>query len=402
MQLSPKIQSMFYTVLMVTLSFVAVAENEFAMQVPSSVTLPTGSDIRIGMSNPLSGPTAALGIELRQGVEIYFNKVNAEGGIYGRKLALISYDDGYEPIATISNTRALLEKDNAFLLFGYVGTPTSRVAAPIAIRAAVPYVAPFTGAKFLRQPIAPLIYNVRASYADETEAMVRYLVDKTGYKRIGLLIQDDAYGSSGRNGVTSALKQRGLEVVAVGKYPRNTSNIEPALAKLKAANPQAIILVGAYAPCAAFITQARQQGFNPLFMNISFVGTKGLIKAMGETGEGVFITQVMPSPLTTSSTIIQSYLKDSASYPPTHQPEALDTSSYGTLEGYVDARVLVHMLKAAGPALSRKQFVTVADNLNTFDIDGMGLTFTPLEHQGSHKVYLTRVENGRAVPVPLE
>lgn len=373
------------------------AESGFDPIPPSTAILPAGTPITIGMSNALSGPTAALGTELRQGVQVYVEKLNREGGIHGRPLKLVSYDDGYEPRATISNTRQLLEQDNAFLLFGYVGTPTSRVAMPIAAHLGVPFITPFTGAGFLRKPVVPVVFNVRASYADETEAMVAYLTEKLHLTRIGLFIQDDAYGSAGRNGVRKALEKRHLQVVAVGKYTRNTSDIQPALDKLHAANPQAVIMVGAYTPSALFIKRARQSGFNPVFMNISFVGTQKLNEALGAGGEGVYITQVMPSPRDTSNPLIRTYLADAAS----SSVAGINTASYGTLEGYVNARVLAHLLNATGPALSRASLISTSENLGSFTIDGLQLGFSPTNHQGSSQVYLTRIQSGTVVPVPL-
>lgn len=362
---------------------------------PSTAVLPAGAEIRIGMSNALSGPTAALGTELRSGATAWFTAVNARGGIHGRKIRLISEDDGYEPAHTITTTRKLLQTDSAFALFGYVGTPTSLVATAIAARAGVPYVAPFTGAAFLRKPVMPTVYNVRAGYDDETEAMVSYLVDKRGFTRIALLVQNDAYGSAGRTCAQDALTRRNLDPVAVAKYHRNTSDVARAVGQLKLAKPQAVIIIGAYAPCAAFIKQSRPAGFNPVFMNISFVGTSGLIKALGAEGEGVFITQVVPSPEDTSIPLVQAYHEDLTAADPSA------TASYGGLEGYLNARVFTHMLEAAGPSLSRATFISASDALGSFDILGTPLTFNATNHQGSSRVYLTQIRSGKAVPVPL-
>ena len=370
----------------------------FDLHPPSATPLPPYAPITIGMSNALTGPTSALGTDLRAGAQIYFDKINRQGGIHGRKLNLASYDDGYEPTVTISNTRTLLKKDNAFLLFGYVGTPTSRVAVPIARHLGVPYIAPFTGAGFLRQPVVPVVFNIRASYADETEAMVKYLTEKLHFTRIGLFIQDDAYGSAGRTGVRKALEKRNMQVVAVGKYTRNTSDILPALNKLRAANPQAVIMVGAYAPSAVFIKQARKIGFNPVFMNVSFVGTQQLAEALGQEGEGVYITQVMPPPHDTSLPLISAYQADAAS----STVPNVNTSSYGTLEGYINANVLVHIISATGPVLSRAAFISTSENLGQFNIKGLAFSFSPTNHQGSNRVYLTRIQSGTVVPVSLQ
>lgn len=361
---------------------------------PSATPLEAHEDIRIGMSNALSGPASALGMYYKQGADTYFRKVNAGGGIHGRKIALISYDDGYEPLRTISNTRTLIEKDKAFLLFGYVGTPTSRVAMPIATHAGIPFVAPLTGARFLRHPVNPLVFNVRASYAEETENIVKYLVDKRHLKRIGIFIQNDGYGFSGREGVSAALGQRGLHITGVGKYERNTTDVASAVEALRKAKPDAVIMIGAYAPSAEFIKQSVTSGFNPIFINISFVGTKSLLQALGNHGEGTYISQVMPTPLDATSRLISSYMADSATF-----ATDMDTSAYSALEGYVAARTLVTILEAAGPSLSRHAFVDAANRLGDFQIDDLQLHLDAGNHQALKKVYLSRIQGGRALPV---
>lgn len=225
--------------------------------------------------------------------------------------------------------------------------------------------------------------------------MIKYLTEKLKFTRIGLFIQNDAYGAAGRTGVRKALEKRNMQVVAVGKYTRNTSDIIPALNKLRAANPQAVIMVGAYAPSAAFIKEARKTGFNPVFMNISFVGTQQLAQALGQEGEGVYITQVMPSPQDTSLPLIRAYKADAAS----STVQNINTSSYGTLEGYVNANVLVHMISTTGPILSRAAFISTSENLGQFDLKGHTFSFSPTNHQGSNRVYLTRIQSGTIVPV---
>lgn len=383
---------------MTLIASITYAEDGYDFLPPSATPLPSSAPITIGMSNALTGPTGALGTDFRTGAQIYFDRINEHGGIHGRKLNLVSYDDGYEPVATISNTRTLLEKDKAFLLFGYVGTPTSRVTLPIAARLGIPFIAPFTGAGFLRQPDMPVVFNVRASYADETEAMVKYLTETLHFTRIGLFIQDDAYGSAGRNGARKALEKRNLQVVSVGKYKRNTSDILPALDKLRAANPQAVIMVGAYAPSAAFIQQARKTGFNPVFMNVSFVGTQQLTEALGRDGEGVYITQVMPSPYDTSLPLIRAYQADATN----SKVPNMNMFNYGTLEGYVGANVLVHMISSTGSALSRAAFISTSENLGRFNISGLNFSFSPNNHQGSTRVYLTRIVSGTVVPAAMQ
>ena len=206
----------------------------------------TQNEIVIGMSNALSGPASGLGTGLKAGATAYIDMVNAAGGVNGRKIRLISYDDGYEPERTVVMTRKLVNQDKVFALFGFVGTPTSAAAVPYATKMGVPYIAPFTGAEFLRTPVSPFVFNVRASYFDETEGMVEHLTKDLGIKKIGVFIQDDGYGNAGKAGVNRALNKRGMRLAGEGKYIRNTTDVDAGLNALKAANPEAVIMVGAY------------------------------------------------------------------------------------------------------------------------------------------------------------
>jgi branched-chain amino acid transport system substrate-binding protein len=364
-----------------------------------AVTLPsfaengvTQNEIVIGMSNALSGPAAGLGTGLKAGATAYIDKVNAAGGVHGRKIRLISYDDGYEPEQTAAMTRKLIEQDKVFALFGYVGTPTSAAAVPSASKNGVPYIAPFTGAEFLRNPVNPIIFNVRASYFDETEGMVAHLTADLGIKKVGVFIQDDAYGNAGKAGVDRALNKRGMKLAGEGKYTRNTTDVDAGLAALKSANPEAVVMVGTYKACAAFVKKARASGFNPKFLNLSFVGTGNFINEAGSDGEGVYITQVMPSPSDDSTALVKQY---QAVFKKADKQSEFD---YPSLEGYADAVVLVDALKNAGSKLTRASFLKAFENLN-IDLGGLKVAYSPTDHQGSKSIFYTVVKNGKAVPI---
>ncbi|MCE2453083.1 MAG: ABC transporter substrate-binding protein, partial [Nitrospinae bacterium] len=225
--------------------------------------------IHFGQSAAFTGPARALGEEMRLGIEAAFRAVNVRGGVYGRRLELTSLDDAYEPEAAILNTRRLIEHSKVFALIGAVGTPTSRSATPVAAKAGVPYIAPFTGAAFLRDSKWKNIINLRASYFQETEEMVNRLIKDLGVKKIAVLYQDDSFGLAGYRGVRRALERRNLKPVVTGVYPRNTTAVKTALLDIRRADPGAVVLVGAYKPVAAFIAWARHTGFNPIFVTIS-------------------------------------------------------------------------------------------------------------------------------------
>lgn len=351
----------------------------------------SATEVSIGMANALSGPAAGLGTNMRDGSLVYFNKINAAGGVNGRKIKLISVDDGYEPEKSAAATQQLIEKDQVFALFGYVGTPTSKAAVPFASKAEVPYIAPFTGAEVLRNPVNKVVFNVRASYFDETEAMVEHLTKDLGIKKVAVFIQEDAYGDAGKAGVNRALNKRSMTLSGEAKYKRNTVEVDGAVAALKAANPEAIVMVGTYHACSAFVKKAKAAGLNAKFLNVSFVGTSDFIKEAGADGEGVYITQVMPSPDDAGIAIVKQYQADMKAAGKTDL-------NYTNLEGYIDAVVLVEGLKKAGSTLTRATFMDALNQLK-IDIGGLKVALTPTDHQGLSEVYLTQVKNGKAVTI---
>jgi branched-chain amino acid transport system substrate-binding protein len=352
----------------------------------------TQNEIVIGMSNALSGPAAGLGTQLKAGTTAYIDKVNAAGGVNGRKIRLISYDDGYEPEKTAAMTRKLIEQDKVFALFGYVGTPTSAAAVPFATKMGVPYIAPFTGAEALRNPVQKLVFNVRASYFDETEGMVERLTKDLGIKKIGIFIQDDGYGNAGKAGVSRALNKRELTLTGEGKYTRNTADVDAGLAAIKAASPEAVIMVGTYKACAEFVKKARASGFNPKFLNLSFVGTSNFINEAGSAGEGVYITQVMPSPFDDAMAIVKQYQTV------LRKADKKSEFDFTSLEGYVDAVVLVEALTKAGSNLTRASFLSAFESLN-IDLGGLKVAYSPTDHQGIESIFYTVIKNGKAVSI---
>lgn len=345
-------------------------------------------EIRLGMANAQSGPAAGLGIGIRAGAQAYFARINAEGGVHGRKIALIVNDDGYEPARSVANTEALIETNKVFALLGYVGTPTSRAAVPIALRAQVPYLFPFTGAEFLRTPVKPWIFNIRASYFDETEEMVERMTADLGIEKIALLMQDDSFGETVKSGVVGALHKRGMQIHAEARIQRNSLDVEAAVAALLPAQPEAIVFIGTYQQLAEAIARAKALGSAARFFTVSFIGTENFIAAAGANADGVYITQVMPSPHDASRAIVKNYLADIA-------PADV---GYTSLEGYIDAAVFVAALRDAGPQPTRLELVKALEALN-LDLGGFKVTFSPSNHQGSDAVFLIEIRGGKAVPV---
>ena len=345
----------------------------------------SSSTILIGQSAAQSGPAQELGKEMRAGAEAYFEAINKAGGINGRKIKLISLDDGYEPDKAVANTRKLINDEKVLALFGYVGTPTSNAALPVFTEAKVPFIGAFTGAQSLRDPFNRYIFNVRASYFDETEDIVGHLVQQ-GIKKIAVYYQNDAYGKAGLAGVERAMKKRMLEIVATGTVERNTVDVAAAVGTLAKSKSDAIIMVSAYKSCAAFIKAMKLAGGVQQFWNVSFVGSKALSRELGEDGRGVQISQVMPFPWSGASPIVYDYQ---------NRIGGPDNYSFTSLEGFIAAKVLVEGLKRAGKNPTRESLVDGLASMGKVDLGGFTVNYTPTNHNGSSFVDLTIIsKNG--------
>ncbi|MBC8021668.1 MAG: ABC transporter substrate-binding protein [Burkholderiales bacterium] len=342
----------------------------------------TDNQVLLGQSVALSGPAQQLGLDMQLGATLYFNQVNSRGGVNGRKIALKTLDDGYEATRAAENTKKLINDERVFALFGYVGTPTSQASLPIFTEAKVPFVGPFTGAELLRTPVNPLIFNVRASYYDETEAIVQHLTAMS-VNRIAVFYQNDAYGMAGLTGVERALKRRNLEIVARGTVERNTVEVKKAIADINKAQPQAIVMISAYKSCAAFIKDMKAAGANPTFWNVSFVGSKALAKELDKEGRGVQISQVVPFPWDGSVPVVKEYQRLLADNAKGEQP------GFGTLEGYIAAKVMTEGLRRAGRNLTREGFIRAMETIHDYDVGGFKVSYGPGKRNGSQFVDLT-------------
>jgi len=354
----------------------------------------------LGMSTVLSGPVAHLGINMRNGVLAALKEINAHGGIEAKSLCLIILDDGYAPERTVSNMHRLIENKNVLAIIGNVGTPTAIAAVPIANRSHIPFFGAFTGAGILRRiPPDRYVINYRASYAEETAAMVQALITYGHLKpdEIAFFTQRDAYGDSGFVGGIAALKKNGLQdetQVTHGRYERNSLAIENGLADILLAypEPKAVIMVGTYAPSAKFIRLARNHGLNSLFLNVSFVGAAPLAQALGNEEDGVIVTQVVPH-LESSLPIVQDFRKALHRFNPSLAP------TFGALEGYISARIFLQAIKNVNGEITRESIIDALENLGQFDLGfASKLTLTQNEHQASHQIWPTIIRNGEVQP----
>jgi branched-chain amino acid transport system substrate-binding protein len=379
-----------YVLTVLTLLVLLTATNTFAADTVPGVT---SDGILLGQSAALTGPAAKLGEAMREGATTYFETVNRRGGVHGRKITLISLDDGYEPSRALANTRTLIGEKKVFALFGYVGTPTSYAVIPSINEAKIPFFAPFSGAEGLRSPVNRYIFNIRASYFDETESLVDWLVYKHK-KKIAVFYQNDAYGQAGLAGVTRAMDKHHLKIAATGTVERNTIDVKDAIKQIDPSNPDAVIMISAYKSCAEFIKQSSLRNRDTQFMNVSFVGSEALASELGDQGNGVIISQVVP------------YYHDLAYDVTTEFKNALaqqypkSKASFNNLEGYIAAKAFVDGLERAGRDLTREKLINALESLRNDNLGGFYVSFAPNNHSGSKLVVLTMItgESGTFMP----
>jgi ABC-type branched-subunit amino acid transport system substrate-binding protein len=338
-----------------------------------------GDRIVFAQSAPFSGPASQLGTQFHQGARLYFEQVNAQGGVHRRAIELVKLDDGYEPDRCAENTRKLIGED-PLALFGYIGTPTSVAALPLATAAKLPFCAPFTGAMGLRQPFNRYAFHLRASYNDETELIVKQLTS-LGLQKIAVFYQNDAYGKAGLDGVELALKTRKVKPVALATVERNSVLVAPAVNTLVAAQPDAIVQIGAYKACAAFIRAARAAGFGGTFFNVSFVGTQALADELGKDAAGVVVSQVVPSPYNASRPITREFLDAVKKAGGEHQ------ANFSSMEGYLAAKVMVEGLRRGKP--TREGLIAGLESMGNESFGGFQVNFSNNDHVASKFVELS-------------
>lgn len=342
--------------------------------------------ILFGQAAALEGPSSALGQRMRQGIVAAFTEINAKGGIHGRRLQLISRDDGYDPDRSVVQTLRLIEDDKVFALIGAVGTPTAMATIPITSARNVPFIGPFSGAEFLRDPELPNVVNIRASYGAEAEAWIKHLTEDRHFTRIGIFYQDDSFGRDGLAGVKNALARRGLELAAEGTFERNTRAVGSAWRAIKRAEPEAIVMVGTYGPCAEFIKLAHRSGAYPTFVNVSFAGANALARELGPDGEGVIVSQVVPFPWDRSQKIVADYQAAQKAFDPTLTPD------FVSLEGYLSGRLAAAALQNLGPNPTRAGLLRVVNDIGRFDISGDVITIGARAIDAPPKVFLTVIQ----------
>ena len=367
-----------------------LASNSLGQSVPGV----SEKEIVIGSCAALEGPSNFLGRETLAGAQAYFDLVNDEGGVNGRKLRLVSFDDSYDPAKTQACWDKLIAQ-KVFALGFFVGTPTAVKYVPLAESNKIPLIGLFTGAQTLYTPLRHWVINVRASYGDETQEQIDGLWKTLHYRKIGVIYPDDAFGAAVLLGVETALQKEGAAPLATASYARQTNLVDTAIEKVKAANPDTVIVVGPSNTVAPIVKQAHALGWKPLFVTVSFVGTDDLIQAAGTDAEGMVITQVVPPYYLTDFRTVALYRRTLQKYMPVVRP------NFVSLEGFVDAMVMVEGLKKAGKDLTREGLIDAIESLHEEDL-GLGpqlkLNYSSKDHKGFDHVIPTVVRGGRAVP----
>ncbi len=384
-------------IICIAILILGACDNTGKENLPRNLTSGLSDDrILIGSSLALNGHAGYLGTQTIHGALAYLNHVNAQGGIHGRRIKIIKYDDGYDPPRCVTNTQKLIVADKVFALFCYVGTPTTVKILPLIEEARIPVLGMFTGANALREPLNRYLINVRASYYQETGAAVKHLVEEMQLTKIAVFYQYDAYGFDGLKGAEIALRSYGLVPEATGTYIRGTLDIEEGLEKITAAQAEAVVMIGTYEPCAKFIRLAKSRNFAPVFYNVSFVGADELARILGRIDATIIVTQVVPPPEAFHSRKelwgAGEYIALLKKYFP------LDRPNFVSLEGYINARVLVEGLKRAGKNLDREKFIDALESIQKLDLGiDNPLSFSRRDHQGLERVYFTQLQNGKFV-----
>lgn len=379
-------------------AFFLAACQEAEVQIP---IVPVGlgvteSEVTFGSSLALQGHAGYLGQETLRGAMSYLQHVNDGGGVHGRTIRLLTRDDSYDPPKCLDNTQRFLIEDQVFGLFCYVGTPTTVKILSLVEETKVPLLGMFTGANALREPFTPYLINVRASYYQETDAVVEHMVKDLGLTRIAVFYQYDAFGFDGLTGTELALKRFGLEPVARSSYVRGSHDIREGLERIRESGAEAVVMIGTSDPCANFIRKSLEADYSPIFYMVSFVGAKELSRNLLQTdtsGVDIIMSQVVPPPIRRDGTVAESaeeFVRLLEKYYPGEEP------NFVGFEGYINAKVLVEALRRAGRELSRESFLAAIASMTDFSLGGdVRLTFGPEDHQGMDKVYFTRLHDGR-------
>lgn len=366
-------------------SLLALALTATMAQAENGVTADT---ILLGQSTSITGPLAELGADTTKAEKAYFDYINAQGGVHGRQIKVISIDDAYNPDRTVANVKSLIEKDNVFALFNVLGTPSNIAVLPLLEKYNIPLIAPYTGSQALRTPFNRLVFNVRASYHDEVETIIDHLGVR-GITQVAVVYQNNSFGKDGLDGVKIALNKRKLKLHAEVSMESDSSDADKAAASLFAAKPQAIVMILSGVPPVKFIKAYNKLSVGMQFFGLSVLGTQTAVTALGKDGIGVVVAQVTPFPFSITSGIIREYQM-------VMKKMGVKNYSFISMEGFINAKVMVEGLRRAGRDLTRERLISGLESIGRLDMDGYLINLTKTDHTGSHAVELTVIsKDGR-------
>ncbi len=353
------------------------------------------NDIILGQSCDLEGPIKALGIAYKAGASIYFDYINSIGGVRGRKIRLITYNDNYDKELCLRNVKKLINEDNVLLLFALLGTPTTLAAAPYAAEKNVPIFAPYTGVETIREPLKKNVFNIRAGYNQEIEGMVERLIADKNIKRISAFYMDNAFGKSCLKVLEQSLRKRGLKLVGRAPYNHIVKDVDPAVKILLPKKSEAVIMLGTGKPCADFIEKMRKGGSEALFLNLSVVGANALGQNLMNLGLGVVIVQVTPYPYFKKIPVVARYNTLGRQLAPDIDP------NFVGMEGFLAAKALCKILEETPDPITREAFMKAAEKQGRADLGGFHFSYSPTSHRGSELVYFTQIGPGGYI-APIE
>lgn len=348
----------------------------------------TADRVVLGQSAAVTGVLADAVKEMNSGAQAYFEYVNAQGGVHGRRIVMETLDDGFDPKRTVENTKKFISDGKTFALFFYRGTSTAEAAIPLAEQAKIPFVAPFTGASSMRTPVRRYVFPLRASIHAECDKIIEQLTT-VGMTKIGVLAVEDGYGDDALDGVQKAMATRNIKPVVVARLPRNSMKFEAAVAEIVKTNPQALVVLAAGKTTSAIIRDIRSAGQSPQFFVLSNNSTASFVKALGEDSPGVGVAQVTPYPFSPTSSVVKEFLQVTKGRPDV-------ALSYTSLEGFIAAKVVTEGLRRAGRDLTRERFVAAMETLKAWDVGGTQLNYGPGIRTGLTYVELTVIgHNGK-------
>ena len=338
------------------------------------------TEILIGQSCQLSGPLAALSSEVRQGASLYFDHVNATGGLRGRKIRIVALDDAYDPKKAAENTRQLIEQEKVLALFQYAGTPPVMAALPIVEESGVPFIAPFTGSDALRQKFSRYVFNIKAGYSSELEAMVRQLAI-VGITKVAAVYLNNPFGTGGLASVEKSARAHEVSLLAQASLEVDGSKMDLAVEKIAKVAPQAIIIISAGKPSIDFIDAYLKAGHRSTFYMLSVISNSQLVKTLGERARGIVISQVVPSPWNQS-------VNASREFQALANAKGINEYTFSQMEGFLSAKFLVEALRRAGSKPTRESLIQGLEAMKSVNLGGYLVELSPTQHSSGKFVDL--------------